>query len=433
MRFFLRKEFFGGIGWDAVARDYFMFPLGLLEILKDSGKINVGGLLIDNDFELSPAVELNECPGFPLRVHLAISDHCNTTCQHCFFDQVPPRVRRDGTIMSTEVIFELIEEMRRFGCMELFLGGGEPLLRPDWFDILRHADRNGVQTFVFTNGVHANAEAIAKLNTLDNLGYLSISLEGTNKKEYSITRSHSLWEKVVENLGSLGRIADFPVYVRYTATSANIESFRNLVDFVSSVGLGRVGIKVRPILPTGRSTKNSNLLIDYKDYLRFLCNIKKEIDSRIEISLSTYKDADPRKSFYRFSRKTIGFSRFIPLYTGFGGSGGYTSVYIDPYGNIQDCVMTYGHFGGNKVDNICHGGLYHQWRHATPILAKRALTGNEECASCEHYIWCRGGCRARAIYWNKDQNAKDPWCLKDLIATTSADEVNQLLEQLNEE
>ena len=101
-----------------------------------------------------------------------------------------------------------------------------------------------------------------------------------------------------------------------------------------------------------------------------MLNIKNKINSTIDIDLSVHKDANPRNKFYRFSKKTIGISRFIPVYTGFGGSGGYTSVYIDPFGNIQDCVMTYGRFESRSVDNIRNNGLLYQWDNPIQLLVK---------------------------------------------------------------
>ena len=432
IRYIIRKEFFGGIVWDSIHKDYYMISLGDFYKIENEGKLEKGDLSINNNYRLTPYNVRDGYPGFPLRVHLALSEKCNTKCNHCFFTQIYSLGRKGGEPISTPEIKSLIDEMNDHGCMELFIGGGEPFMRSDWFEVFTYANDKGIQLYIFTNGIAVNEEIISKLNSLGNIGYLSVSMEGADKKAYSLLRQGAFWNPLITNLQLLGEYANFPVYVRYTATSINIDQFNEIVNLVTEIGRGRIGIKVRPILPAGNAVKNKNLLIDYKEYLVFLLNIKNKINSTIDIDLSVHKDANPRNKFYRFSKKTIGISRFIPVYTGFGGSGGDTSVYLDPLGNIHDCVMTYGRFESRSVDNIRNNGLLYQWDNANPIISKRDLAGNSECYSCEYYIWCRGGCRARAVYSYQDINAKDPWCFKDLAEKCTKEELEQLLSGLNE-
>ena len=69
--------------------------------------------------------------------------------------------------------------------MELFIGGGEPFMRSDWFEVFTYANDKGIQLYIFTNGIAVNEEIISKLNSLGNIGYLSVSMEGADKKAYS--------------------------------------------------------------------------------------------------------------------------------------------------------------------------------------------------------------------------------------------------------
>lgn len=419
----IRKEFFGAIVWDPSAKDYFMIAGADFNELNQNLTFNYR--IVNTEIE---------CDGFltyPLRVHLALTDQCNTICKHCFFSDIPTQniIQR---LLNLQEIKSLLDEMSYYGCMELFIGGGEPFLRNDWHDIFKYAENKHIQLFIFTNGTLLSKDLINKLNMLDNIGYLSVSTEGCNSESYSITRQKEMWKPLVDGLKLLSELANFPVFIRYTATSSNISHFSKLVEFVDKVGNGKIGIKVRPLLPCGNTKINDYLLLEYKEYLDFLLKIKQEIKTKLNIDLSVSKDTDPRKGFYRFSRKTIGFSRFVPPYTGFGGSGAYTSVYIDPYGGVQDCVMTYDYNNATPDNNIRNGGLLFQWHTAKSILKRRNLVGNEECYDCEYYIWCRGGCRARAIYYYHDENAKDPWCFKDLINIYGTDEVEILFENLNE-
>lgn len=433
VRYLVRKEFFGAVIWDCEYKDYIMIPDDSLEVLLSKNKLVSSAISIENNFKY---IEIDNCPSahlsFPLRTHLALTEKCNTACRHCFYNSVSSNKKLSSLPLSDVEIKKLINEMASLGCMELFIGGGEPFLRENWYEIFKYADDLKVQLFIFTNGSLIDNEIISKLNSLNNIGYLSVSMEGATEESYSVIRQRKIWIPLVKGIEKLSIKAAFPVFIRYTATSTNISQFKELVEFVSKVGNGKIGIKVRPILPAGNAIKNNKLLLDYKKYLDFLIKVRNEIKSNIQIDLSVYKDADPRKSFYRYSQKTIGFSRFVPVYDGFGGSGGYTSIYIDPYGNIQDCVMTYDYFSSSHDDNIRNNGLLYQWKNSSPILQKRNLVGNSECFECEYYIWCRGGCRSRAIYWNDDANAKDPWCFKDLVNKYGDEEVDKLFKDIND-
>jgi radical SAM protein with 4Fe4S-binding SPASM domain len=432
--FVLRKEFFGGLVWNSISNNYFMIPQGDYRELHETGTLKLHHLLLtkDNYREVSFPSDNSDYLNYPIRVHIAITNKCNQTCGHCFYDNMLNNAHPLKDLRFRE-LKNLFDELYEYGSMELFIGGGEPFIRDDWFKIFKYAENRSLQLYIFSNGTLVDKDTILKLNKLNNIGYLSISLEGFSKNTYASVRDENSWDKVLAAINLLRKYSKFPVYIRYTVTSQNVKEVGSFVSFYKEICSGqeeKIGIKIRPVLPTGRAMNSQNLIVSYEDYLHFLLDVQSELGDRKNIHASIDKDAHPNiEDRLRFSRKTIGLSRHIPLYTGFGGSGGYTSVYINSNGDLHYCVMPQQQKRAEQ-DNILNYSLYHLWHNSYTMKARRSITGNTDCLTCNYYIWCRGGCRARAIATYGDENAKDPWCVRDLINKVGVDKATIIVNSL---
>src|SRR2546422_812159 len=88
---------------------------------------------------------------FPLACQWEITCRCNLRCVMCYTDcfNRPDLIRNE---LSTSEILRIMDELAAAGCLDLVLTGGEPLARPDFFDIYERAKENGFLTTLFTNG-----------------------------------------------------------------------------------------------------------------------------------------------------------------------------------------------------------------------------------------------------------------------------------------
>jgi len=172
MRYTIRKEFFGGLAWDHENKAYIGLTDPLFNILQ---KKKNGEKIFDKTYEkllqtyefLKERGKLNfriikdknihdDFVDFPLRVHLAITQKCNMNCSHCFFKNNVvsslPKITYKNELQISD-FSKLFNEMAANGCYELFIGGGEPFERKDIIEILKEADKNGVEMIkIFTNG-----------------------------------------------------------------------------------------------------------------------------------------------------------------------------------------------------------------------------------------------------------------------------------------
>src|SRR3989442_1687737 len=98
--------------------------------------------------------------GVPMGVHLDITYRCNERCVHCYLDH------DDAGEMSFVEIGHLLGEMAEAGVFQLTISGGEPLLRKDFFAIVRRARDLAFNVKLKTNGVligEAEATALREL------------------------------------------------------------------------------------------------------------------------------------------------------------------------------------------------------------------------------------------------------------------------------
>ena len=74
---------------------------------------------------------------------------CNLTCKHCY--SISADIDFPGEL-STDQVFATMDDLKAFKVPVLILSGGEPLLRPDIFEISRRAKAMGFYVGLSSNG-----------------------------------------------------------------------------------------------------------------------------------------------------------------------------------------------------------------------------------------------------------------------------------------
>ena len=90
---------------------------------------------------------------------------CNLACRHCLSSSG----RRDPAELSTAECFGVVDELQRLGVFYVNLGGGEPMLRRDFFDIVEYSTAHDVGVKFSTNGTYIDPAAARRLASMDYL------------------------------------------------------------------------------------------------------------------------------------------------------------------------------------------------------------------------------------------------------------------------
>ena len=101
---------------------------------------------------------------------------CNLACVHCLSSSG----RRDPRELTTAEAKAVLDELRRLQVFYINIGGGEPMIRKDFFELVDHAVDNGIGVKFSTNGTFLDAAAARRLAAMDYLD-VQISLDGDRR------------------------------------------------------------------------------------------------------------------------------------------------------------------------------------------------------------------------------------------------------------
>ena len=167
---------------------------------------------------------------FPTTVEIDLTNNCNHKCSFCFYAD---SIGRGGMpTFETKILKERIREMKELGVRGIsFTGGGEPMLHPDFLDIVKFAKEQGLDIGLITNGSAINEKKVKDLNNY--LTWIRVSMAGGDPESYQKVQGVNQFQKVIDNLKLLNDKklelnGKLNIGVRILVTPDNIDSLSNL-------------------------------------------------------------------------------------------------------------------------------------------------------------------------------------------------------------
>lgn len=108
-------------------------------------------------------------------VTYSFTRQCNLQCRHCYSDS-GEGINQE---LSPQKTLEVVEQIAKAGSRVLIFDGGEPLIREDIYDMIRHAGRLGLTTVLGTNGTLITQAVAGKLKDAG-LHHCAVSIDGSN-------------------------------------------------------------------------------------------------------------------------------------------------------------------------------------------------------------------------------------------------------------
>src|SRR3990172_1381267 len=149
---------------------------------------------------------------------------CNLACKHCY--SISADHDFPGELTTAEV-FSVMDDLKQFRVPVLILSGGEPLLRPDIFEISRRAKGMGFYVGLSSNGTlidRANIDTIAEAG----YDYVGISLDGIGATHDAFRRKAGAFDASLAGV-RLCRERGIKVGLRFTLT---VDNARELPDLL---------------------------------------------------------------------------------------------------------------------------------------------------------------------------------------------------------
>ncbi len=314
---------------------------------------------------------------------------CNMYCAHCYRDAGCKAEEE----LSTSEAKTLLEQIARAGFKIMIFSGGEPLMRPDILELVKHAAGLGLIPVFGTNGTLITPGMARKLKEAGAKG-MGISLDSLDPKKHNeFRRFPNAWEGAVEGMKNC-REAGLPFQIHTTVMDWNSNELEAMTDF--AVEIGAKAHHFFFLVPTGRaeSIEEESLRAEaYEDVLTRIMKKQQEVPIELKPTCAPQflRIADQLGMKTRFRR---------------GCLAGLSYCIISPRGKVQPCAYLNMELG--DVREIPFDEL---WKNNEVLKKLRTLEYGGGCGSCKYKHAC-GGCRARAAFYHGgDYMAEEPWCL----------------------
>ncbi|MFB6345918.1 MAG: radical SAM protein [bacterium] len=152
---------------------------------------------------------------------------CNLECVHCYAGS---RRKRFPGQLNTPTIKKVLEDLAEFDVPAVLFSGGEPLIHPDFFDILEHAENLGLRTTLSTNGTLVDEETALRLKE-SGLQYVGISIDGIGETNDRFRGMEKAFERALEGIRRCREVSQ-KVGLRMTITDHNIDQIDEVFDLI---------------------------------------------------------------------------------------------------------------------------------------------------------------------------------------------------------
>jgi mycofactocin radical SAM maturase len=311
---------------------------------------------------------------------------CNLACVHCLSSSG----RRDPRELSTAEARRVIDELHDMSVFYVNVGGGEPTIRSDFYELIEYAIGRGVGVKFSTNGSTITAERAARLSGTDYLD-VQISIDGADAETNDAVRgagSYAMARRAMDLLAA----ADFgPFKISVVVTRHNIAQLDALETLADGYG---AQLRLARLRPSGRGADVWGELhptaAQQVDLYHWLLARPGVLTGDSFFHLSALGEPLPGLNL-------CGAGRVVCL--------------IDPVGDVYACpFVLHDQFRAGSVRD--EGGFATVWRSSELFQELRQPTSAGACASCGSYDACQGGCMAAKFFTGMPLDGPDPECVE---------------------
>jgi radical SAM protein with 4Fe4S-binding SPASM domain len=370
-------------------------------------------------------IESNYSP--PRLVFWETTAGCNLACIHCrritVADQLLP------LDLSTAEAFALVDQIASFARPIFVLSGGEPLFRPDIFDIARHAADAGLIVALATNGTLIDAGVARKIREAG-IRRVSVSFDGADAATHDIFRGVGAFDRALVGIEHLRQVG-VPYQVNTTVARHNVHQMPETLAMAREMGAAALHLFLLVPVGCGVEIADDQQITpeEYEDVLGWLYDAEMEGGIELKATCAPHyhrivrqrQAAERRQGIFRERPQSMHRQKHA-------GDGGHPGSNGHP-GRQAMNAMTKGCLAGTGVMFVSHQGQIfpcgylpleagnirrqplHQIWERSPLFGDLRepdlLSG--KCGLCDFKRVC-SGCRARAYGMTNDYLAEEPFC-----------------------
>ncbi len=348
----------------------------------------------------------------PLLVVWNLTNACNLKCKHCYQRADHPLADE----LTIEQKMQAIDKLWDAGTSLIAFSGGEPLMAPEVFKILKYAHDKGFHVSLATNGTLLTPKNVEKLIE-SGVNYIEVSLDSIHSDVHDMFRGvKGAWKKTTEgirNAVKMGR-GNFTVGVATTVTHFNFPEFEDTIKFAFEE-LGADKFYAFNFIPVGRGVDIIKYDLTPEEREEMMAVMYKYLSKGYDV----FTTAPQFGRICKMGTSNIYVSSHYTAFNGeagslaaeyIGGCGvGRAYAAVQPNGDLSPCVFMPQE--ELKFGNIIRDNLKDVWENSPVLNSVRYRDQFEaNCGRCPYRNVC-GGCRARAYAYFGDLKAPDPGCL----------------------
>ena len=340
-----------------------------------------------------PAQAIPGVEDAPRSMDIAITGQCNLRCPYCFYDHE----MGSQPDLPTEEWLPFLEELGRLAVRDVCLSGGEPLVRPDLWEIVDGLIEHRLRYSLNTNGTRITEQVVAAFEEgkrRTRLDGIQVSIDGSCAGVNDRSRGRGAFDKTLHGMRLLVE-AGFPVTARVTVNRYNAGDLENVARLLlEEVGISSFG--TNDAMPAGAGFDNRNAIgLTSAQQLEAMRTLGR-LEDRYPGQVTAMAGPLARRHLYRAMEEARFGNGSSPdpsmgYLTACGGV--FQKLAVTHSGTIVPCVM----LSGVRLGHIRTDAIGDIWTSHPALQALRnrrsiPLSRVPGCEECGWNQYCNGSC-----------------------------------------
>jgi AdoMet-dependent heme synthase len=338
----------------------------------------------------------------PFLILWELTRACALACRHCRAKAMP---RRNKGELTTEECAEQFDKIREFGSPLIVLTGGDPIERPDVYEIISEARRRGFKVAMTPSATPSVTRAVVLKLKEAGLERLAISLDGPDEAAHDSFRGIRGSFEDTLSIMRWAYEAGLPLQVNTTVWKENIDRFQQIADLV--IENHSILWSLFFLVPTGRA--RSTMQITAEQAEQTLHRMADLAQSNVIDVKSTaaphFRRVLIERNFHRPLRDIGPDVRLGALRSYQSVNDGKGLLFISHLGDVQPSGFLPISAGNVRQQSVAD--IYRSSELFKDLRSPQLLKG--KCGRCPYKAVC-GGSRARAYADSGDYMAADELC-----------------------
>jgi len=339
----------------------------------------------------------------PRLIFWELTEGCNLKCAHCRATAQPGRNKDE---LSTEEAYRVIDEIASFSNPILILTGGEPLYRPDFFEIADYAVKKGLNVALATNGTLIDKEIAKKIKDVG-IKRVAISIDGSTKETHDKFRGIDgafdkalLGAKYVQDEG-------LDIQINTSVSKHNVDEIEDIVKLAIDKKVKALHLFMLVPVGCGLQIAESQMLpaSKYEEVLAWFYDRSKDLPFEFRATCAPHYYRIIRQKAKEDGEKVTYETHGMAAMTK-GCLAGTGVFFISHKGKVQPCGYL-----PVEAGDVTKQTVEEVWNASSVFATLRDDSKLEgKCGICEYINVC-SGCRARAYSETGNFMSEEPYCV----------------------